>query len=98
MTVPAYELDSGEMALLTGRIDVLVTTPEKLDFLIRNGHQSGVTLYNPMRVTVDGIGCGIVFTLRRQPGTADEDFERDACRFSDHHAEALMERNRDVAE
>jgi hypothetical protein len=39
---------------------------------------SGETLYNPMRVTVDGAGCEVVFTLRRQPGMSDEDFERDA--------------------
>ncbi|TDT98792.1 polyketide cyclase/dehydrase/lipid transport protein [Streptomyces sp. 846.5] len=39
---------------------------------------SGETFYNPMRVTVDGTGCEVVFTLRRQPGTSDEDFKRDA--------------------
>ena len=39
---------------------------------------SGETFYNPMRVTVDGVGSEVVFTLRRQPGTSDEDFERDA--------------------
>jgi hypothetical protein len=39
---------------------------------------SGETFYNPMRVTVDGTGSEVVFTLRRQPGMSDEDFERDA--------------------
>lgn len=39
---------------------------------------SGETFYNPMRVTVDGVGSEVVFTLRRQPGTSDEDFGRDA--------------------
>jgi hypothetical protein len=39
---------------------------------------SGETFYNPMRVTVDGAGCEVVFTLRRQAGMSDEDFERDA--------------------
>jgi hypothetical protein len=39
---------------------------------------SGETFYNPMRVTVDGTGCEVVFTLRRQPDMSDEDFERDA--------------------
>lgn len=39
---------------------------------------SGETFYNPMRVTADGSGSEIVFTLRRQPGMSDEDFERDA--------------------
>ncbi|MDQ6803744.1 MAG: SRPBCC family protein [Actinomycetota bacterium] len=39
---------------------------------------SGETVYNPMRVIVDGTGCEVVFTLRRQPGMSDEDFARDA--------------------
>jgi hypothetical protein len=39
---------------------------------------SGETIYNPMRVTVDGTGCEVVFTVRRQPGMSDGDFERDA--------------------
>jgi hypothetical protein len=39
---------------------------------------SGETFYNPMRVTVDGTGCEVVFPLRRQRGTSDEDFKRDA--------------------
>jgi len=39
---------------------------------------SGETVYNPMRVTADGTGSEVVFTLRRQPGTSDEDFKRDA--------------------
>jgi Polyketide cyclase / dehydrase and lipid transport len=39
---------------------------------------SGETFYNPMRVTADGTGCEVVFTLRRQPGMSDEDFQRDA--------------------
>jgi len=39
---------------------------------------SGETFHNPMRVMVDGTGSEVVFTLRRQPGMSDEDFERDA--------------------
>jgi len=39
---------------------------------------SGETVHNPIRVIADGPGCEIVFTLRRQPGMTDEDFERDA--------------------
>ena len=39
---------------------------------------SGETFYNPMRVTVDGTGCEVVFTLRRQPEMSDKDFKRDA--------------------
>ena len=39
---------------------------------------SGVSFYNPMRVIGDGDGCELVFTLRRQPGMSDADFDRDA--------------------
>ncbi len=39
---------------------------------------SGETVHNPMRVTVDGGGSELVFTLRRQPGMSDHDFNRDA--------------------
>ncbi|MFC1432194.1 SRPBCC family protein [Streptacidiphilus sp. N1-3] len=39
---------------------------------------SGETFYNPMRVTVHGSGCEVVFTLRRQPELSDEEFARDA--------------------
>jgi hypothetical protein len=39
---------------------------------------SGEIVYNPMRVTKDGNGSEMVFTLRRLPGMSDEDFERDA--------------------
>ncbi|MER8219283.1 SRPBCC family protein [Streptomyces sp. NPDC094143] len=39
---------------------------------------SGHTVHNPMRVIADGPGCEVVFTLRRQPWTSDEEFHRDA--------------------
>ncbi|BBB00292.1 hypothetical protein RVR_7292 [Actinacidiphila reveromycinica] len=39
---------------------------------------SGETFHNPVRVIPDGSGSEVVFTLRRQPGTSDADFERDA--------------------
>jgi hypothetical protein len=38
---------------------------------------SGETFYNPMRITVNGTGCEAIFTVRRQPGTTDKDFQRD---------------------
>lgn len=38
MAVPAFELDPTEARLLGDKIDVLVTTPEKLDLLIRVDH------------------------------------------------------------
>ncbi|MCQ4205341.1 SRPBCC family protein [Streptomyces sp. NPDC060311] len=39
---------------------------------------SGETVYNPVRVIADGRASEVVFTLRRQPGTTDDGFERDA--------------------
>jgi helicase len=36
--VPVFELDPTEDAMLSNRPDVLVTTPEKLDLLVRSGH------------------------------------------------------------
>lgn len=40
MAVPAFELDPTEARLLGEKIDILVTTPEKLDLLLRVGHPS----------------------------------------------------------
>ena len=40
---------------------------------------SGETVTNPLRVIPDGDGCEVVFTLRRRPGTSDEEYERDAA-------------------
>ncbi|WP_030617303.1 SRPBCC family protein [Streptomyces fulvoviolaceus] len=39
---------------------------------------SGEVIHNPVRVIVDGAGCEVVFTLRRRPGTSDEEFGQDA--------------------
>ncbi|MFQ1001218.1 SRPBCC family protein [Modestobacter sp. SSW1-42] len=39
----------------------------------------GTAVTNPLRVLPDGEGCEVVFTLRRAPGTADEDFAADAA-------------------
>lgn len=36
--VPALELDPTEEALLKGSVDILVSTPEKFDLLLRRGH------------------------------------------------------------
>ena len=39
---------------------------------------SGLVVDNPMRVIGGGAGCEVVFTVRRQPGMTDEDFDRDS--------------------
>ncbi|MGA5897297.1 SRPBCC family protein [Streptomyces venetus] len=62
-----------------GRI-VVAFTPRN-DFGVLDHHvtlPSGETVHNPMRVIADGPGCEVVFTLRRRPGTSDEEFRRDA--------------------
>jgi uncharacterized protein YndB with AHSA1/START domain len=38
----------------------------------------GTTFNNPMRVIAHEVGCEVVFTLRRQVGRPDEDYEADA--------------------
>jgi hypothetical protein len=40
---------------------------------------SGEVLYNPMRVTRNGSGSEVAFSLRRNPGMTDEEFDRDAA-------------------
>ncbi|ROO84821.1 polyketide cyclase/dehydrase/lipid transport protein [Actinocorallia herbida] len=40
---------------------------------------SGVTVYNPVRVIADGPRSEVVFTLRRQEGMSDAEFERDTA-------------------
>lgn len=42
--VPAFEMDPAEEAMLSAAPDVLVTTPEKLSFLIRRAHPSVANL------------------------------------------------------
>lgn len=40
---------------------------------------TGEVFYNPLRVIPDGDTCEIVFTLRRQEGMTDAEFERDSA-------------------
>ena len=39
---------------------------------------SGETVHNPLRVLRAEEGCEVVFSLRRRPGTSEEEFEADA--------------------
>src|SRR5689334_13691226 len=39
--------------------------------------ESGERFHNPMRVMPDRDGCEVLFSLRRQPGMSDADFDRD---------------------
>lgn len=49
-----------------GVLDHVVTMP------------SGESVYNPLRVIPDGDASEVVFTLRRQPGMTDDQFNQDA--------------------
>lgn len=50
-----------------GVLDHVVTLP------------SGESVYNPLRVIPDGDASEVVFTLRRQPGMTDDQFDQDAA-------------------
>ncbi|MFF0678655.1 SRPBCC family protein [Streptomyces tendae] len=63
-----------------GRVTVAFTPPNDLGVLDHHVTlPSGETVHNPVRVIADGTASEVVFTLRRQPGTTDADFERDAA-------------------
>jgi hypothetical protein len=62
-----------------GRVTVAFAPPNDLGVLDHHVTlPSGETVYNPVRVIADGTGSEVVFTVRRQPGTTEADFERDA--------------------
>jgi hypothetical protein len=54
---------------------------------------SGETVYVPLRAIADGDGCEVVFTLRRAPAMADDEFERDTAQV-----EADLARLKEVVE
>jgi hypothetical protein len=63
-----------------GRVEVVMAEPNQygvVDHWVTL--PTGETFYNPMRVIADGDGCELVFTLRRQAGVSDADFDRDAA-------------------
>lgn len=75
--VPAYELDPIEDSLLSDEPDVIVTTAEKLDFLLRGGHRSLADLSLIVADEAHGLGDGhrgarlelLLATIRRErPG------------------------------
>ncbi len=77
----AVQYVDGNLVVDSPMGQVVVVFAPRNEFGILDHHvtvPSGETFYNPMRVTVDGSGSEAVFTLRRQPGMSDEDFDRDA--------------------
>ncbi|MHC5906324.1 SRPBCC family protein [Streptomyces sp. S6] len=65
---------------LLGRVTVTFTPDNDLGVLDHYvTFPTGETVHNPIRVIPYGDGqCEFVFTLRRQPGVSDAEFERDA--------------------
>ena len=78
----SIELIDGEWVAESplGRVGVTMTEPNPYgvaDHWVTLA--TGERFYNPMRVIADGDACELVFTLRRQPGMSDADFDRDAA-------------------
>ena len=63
-----------------GRVAVAFAPPNEFGVLDHSVTlPTGEFVHNPMRVIPDGDGCEVVFTLRRQDGVSDDDFEQDAA-------------------
>jgi uncharacterized protein YndB with AHSA1/START domain len=61
-----------------GRIVIAVAPPNPFGVLDHDVTVStGETFHNPMRVLPDGAGAELVFTVRRQAGMTDAEFDRD---------------------
>jgi len=77
----SIELIDGQWIMESPMGRIVVTFAPRNEFGVLDHHvtlASGETFYNPIRVTTEGAGCEIVFSLRRQAAMSDEDFERDA--------------------
>jgi hypothetical protein len=76
--VPVFEIDPTENAMLAHRPDVLVTTPEKLDLLVRSGHPAVsdialVVVDEAHHIAQPGRGPRlelVLATLKRERGTS----------------------------
>jgi len=63
-----------------GRVGLVFAPPNDFGVLDHDVTlPSGEVVYNPLRVIADGDACEVVFTLRRQEGMTDAEFERDAA-------------------
>ncbi|HEX3647884.1 MAG TPA: SRPBCC family protein [Pseudonocardiaceae bacterium] len=61
---------------------IVIDFAPRNDFGVLDHHvtvASGETFHNPMRVIGNGDGCDVVFTVRRQAGMTDAEFDRDAA-------------------
>jgi hypothetical protein len=77
----SIEMVDGQWVMESPMGRIVVAFAPRNEFGVLDHHvtlASGERFYNPMRVTTDGAGCEIVFSLRRQATMSDEVFERDA--------------------
>jgi hypothetical protein len=64
----------------SGRVRIVFAQPNDYGVLDHDvTTPSGETFSNPMRVVAYGLGCEVVFSVRRLPGVTDEEFDRDVC-------------------
>ncbi|MES2990188.1 MAG: SRPBCC family protein [Pseudomonadota bacterium] len=78
-----------------GRVKVSMTPLNDLGVLDHDVTvPDGTTVHNAFRVTPAGAGAVLTFTLVRQPGVGDDEFERDAAHVAKDLGtlKALMER------
>jgi hypothetical protein len=78
-----------------GRVRVSFVPPNKFGVLDHTVTiESGLRVYNALRVVPNGEGCEVMFTLLRLPGMTDDQFAADAAHVAkDLHAlKTLMER------
>ena len=77
----SIELIDGQWIMESPMGRIVATFTPRNEFGVLDHHvtlASGETFYNPVRVTTDGVGSEIVFSVRRQTAMSDEEFERDA--------------------
>jgi uncharacterized protein YndB with AHSA1/START domain len=62
-----------------GRLELTFAAENPFGVLDHDVHLAdGVTFHNPIQVVPHDDGAELTFTLRRQPGMSDADFDRDA--------------------
>jgi hypothetical protein len=78
-----------------GRVRVSFVPPNEFGVLDHTVTiESGLRVYNALRVVPNGEGCEVMFTLLRLPGMTDDQFAADAAHVAKdlHTLKTLMER------
>jgi hypothetical protein len=62
-----------------GKVEVRFTPPNDLGVADHDVTlETGVTVHNPIRIVPNGAGSSVIFTILRQPGVSDRQFDQDA--------------------